>query len=88
MGGQEMKQGEQYNYAIIKINHQTHVYTTLEVVKGESFAASLAERRRNELTQEERDSGWSCYAERTTEAVTYKPVVRRPQKPDRRKSSR
>jgi hypothetical protein len=83
-----MKQGEGYNYAIIKINHQTHVYSTLEVVKGESFAASLAERRRGELTQEERDTGWSCYAERTTNPITHRPVVRRQVKRDRGKSSR
>jgi hypothetical protein len=30
-----MKQGGQYNYEIVKINHQTHVYSILEVVKGE-----------------------------------------------------
>jgi len=80
-----MKQGEQYNYAIIKINHRSHTYSTIDVVKGESAAASLAQRRKKELTQEERDSGWSCYAERTTQPVTYKPVVGRPFKRGRGK---
>ena len=80
-----MRQGEQYNYAIIKINHQTHTHSTLDVVKGESLASSLAERHKRELTQEERDAGWSCYAERTTEPVWHKPTARRPLKRDRGK---
>lgn len=78
-----MLQGEQYNYAIIKINHQTHTYSTIEVVKGESLAASRAEYHKQRLPQEERDAGWSCYAERTTQPVSYKPAVRRAFKRDR-----
>ncbi len=65
-----MKQGEQYNYEIVKINHQTHVHSILEVVRGESLGASRAERYKNRLTQEERDAGWSCYAQRTTKPVS------------------
>jgi hypothetical protein len=72
-----MKNGEQYNYAIVKINHQTHASSIVDVVKGESSAASAADRYKSELTQEERDSGWSCYAERTTMPVWSKPAVRR-----------
>ncbi len=80
-----MKRGEQYNYAIIKINHQTHTHSTIEVVKGESLAVSRAERYKNGLTQEERDAGWSCYAERTTLPVSYKPPVAYAYKRDRGK---
>jgi hypothetical protein len=58
-----MKQGEQYNYEIVKINHQTHVYSILEVVRGESLEVSRAERYKNGLTQEERDAGgWPIQA--------------------------
>jgi len=72
-----MRDGEDVNYAIIKTNHQTHAHSKIDVVKGQTYAASLAERRKNELTQEERDAGWSCYAERTTDAV-WSPTPHRP----------
>jgi hypothetical protein len=84
-----MKQGEQYNYEIVKINHQTHVYSILEVVKGESLGISRAERYKSRLTQEERDAGWSCDAERTAKPVSYKPPAEPgPYKRDRGNSGR
>jgi hypothetical protein len=68
-----MKQGENYNYEIVKINHRTHTHSVLEVVKGESLAIGRAERYKSKLTPEERDAGWSCYAGRTTKPVSYRP---------------
>jgi len=67
-----LKRGEQYNYKIVKINHRTHVFSTVSVVKGESTAAHIADRRAEKLTEEERAAGWSFYAERTTEPVWHK----------------
>jgi len=78
-------QGEKYNYEVIKTNHQTHAYSVVEIVKGQSFAASRADYHRNRLTPEERDVGWSFYTERTTKAVTYKPPAPQPLKRDRTK---
>jgi hypothetical protein len=80
-----MLQGEKYNYAIIKINHKTGKHSVEDVVKGQSVAAGIAERNRSRLTEEERQAGWSYYAERTTQAVWHKPVVRRALKRDRGK---
>jgi hypothetical protein len=71
-----MLQGEKYNYAIIKTNHRTGAHSVEDVVKGESVAAGIAERNRGRLTDEERQAGWSFYAERTTQAVWHKPVAR------------
>ena len=51
-----MKQGEQYNYQIVKINYKNHTHSILEVVKGESLGATRAERYKSRLTQEERDA--------------------------------
>lgn len=80
-----MLQGEKYNYAIIKINHQTGTHSVEDVVKGQSAAAGIAERNRSRLTEEERQAGWSYYAERTTQTAWHKPVARRALKRDRGK---
>jgi hypothetical protein len=79
--GGEMKQGEQYNYKIVKVNHRTHVSSVVEVVKGESVAVHIAERLDEKRTEEEIAAGWSFYADRTTAPVSRKKrrirVVRR-----------
>lgn len=67
-----LKRGEQYNYKIVKINHRTRVHSVVDVVKGESVAVHIADRRTQKLTEEERAAGWSFYAERTTEPVSHK----------------
>ena len=80
-----MKQGEDRNYQIVKTNHQTNINIVVEVVRGESLGASLANYYRDKLTQEEKDSGLSYYSEPTTRPVTYISSERRPSKPNRGK---
>lgn len=80
-----MRQGELYNYEIVKINHKTHANSVVEVVKGESLAASRADYHRDRLTKEEIDVGWGIFAQRTTAPVTFRPASRRPLKRDRGK---
>jgi len=79
-----MRQGDEYNYEIVKTNHRG-ASLVVEVVRGQSFGASRAEHHNSRLTAEEREDGWSVYAQRTTASVTYKPMPRRPMKRDRGK---
>ena len=69
-----MVQDEKSNYAIIRINHRTHVVSTVDIVKGQLAGAAVVERRERELTEPEKDAGWSFYAERTTRRVWSTPV--------------
>jgi hypothetical protein len=80
-----MRQGEKYNYEIVKTNHRTYANSVLEVVKGESLSASRVNYYRDRLTPEENDAGWGVYAQRTTAPVTYRPSAQRPLKRDRGK---
>ena len=75
-----MRQGENYNYEIIKTNHQGQ-HSREGVIKGETAASEYAESLTSRLTQEERDEGWSYYARRTTMPVTIHPTLPRNLKP-------
>jgi hypothetical protein len=69
-----MLQGENYPYEIIRHNHRTYAGSeTVDIVRGLS-AAAAAERRFNErLTAEEKEAGWSHFAQRTTKKPGPKP---------------
>ena len=69
-----MLKGEDYNYAIIRINHRTNVALTVDIVNGQLASAAVIERRLGELTESEKKAGWSFRAERTTRRAWSKPI--------------
>jgi hypothetical protein len=69
-------QDEDHNYAVIKINHQTHVALTVDIVNGQSAGETAAARRGGELTEAEKKDGWTFYTELTTRRVWSTPTVR------------
>jgi hypothetical protein len=76
-----MRQGENYNYEIVKINHHTHSCTVVGVVRGESAADGYARSYTAALSKEEREAGWGHFIQRTTSSVTIhqsRPVSRKP----------
>jgi hypothetical protein len=76
-----MRQGENYNYEIVKINHQTHSCTVVGVVRGESVADEYARSYTAALSQEDREAGWGHFIQRTTSGVTIhqnRPAARKP----------
>jgi len=70
-----MLQGENYPYKIIRTNHRG-ASETVAVVMGISAAERAVADCNMRLTPDEKEAGWSCYQERTT------------QKPDPKQKSR
>jgi hypothetical protein len=60
-----MLHGEKYPYAILRTNHKGSSQT-MDVVRGQSAAERAVEFHNLKLTAEERQEGWSHFAERTT----------------------
>jgi hypothetical protein len=80
-----MKQGEKYNYAIIKQNFRTfETAATVDIVKGLSAAERAVEYHDRQLSDEEKDAGWRHFQKRTTDAVRHKLVKRPSSKSGRR----
>jgi hypothetical protein len=76
-----VREGENYNYAIIRTNHRSGVGAAVGVVKGETAAAEWVRTYRSRLTQEEVAEGWGYYSQRTTDSVTIRPATTRNLKP-------
>jgi hypothetical protein len=80
-----MLQGEKYPYEIIRHNQRTTGQQTVDVVRGESAAESAVRRFNEKLTAEEKEAGWSHFAQRTTKKPWPKPAHTRAYKPQRYK---
>lgn len=77
-----MKEGEDYNYEIVKHNFSTLSGSIrVGVVKGRTRAELTVDSFNRKLTAEEKEAGWSHFLQRTTLPVTLKPLKRRPLKP-------
>ncbi|MGD0793071.1 MAG: hypothetical protein ABR920_14995 [Terriglobales bacterium] len=62
------------NYEIIlHNNHPGHGSTTIDIVRGMDAARESCERHNGQLTQEQRDEGWSHFTEPTTKKPWSKP---------------
>jgi hypothetical protein len=65
--GRPMRDGEKYPYAIFRHNLRTlEGSTKVAVVMGQTRASQAVNYHDSKLTRDERDSGWSHYAMRTT----------------------
>jgi hypothetical protein len=80
-----MLQGEKYPYEIIRHNHRAPGSQTVDVVRGESAAESAVRLFNEKLTAEEKEAGWSHFAQRTTKKPWPKPPRTRAYKPQQYK---
>jgi hypothetical protein len=65
--GRQMKDGENYPYAIIRHNTQTFEGSVeVAVVMGITRAAQAVRYHNSKLTADDREAGWSHYSTRTT----------------------
>jgi hypothetical protein len=61
-----MLDGEKYSYEIVRINHQTHVCLTADLVRGLSSAERAVDSFNRKLSADEKAAGWSHFQQRTT----------------------
>ena len=83
--GRVMRDGEDVNYEIIKHRRDIPGTTSVGVVKGQSAAGWHVEQLNRKLTEAEKTERWGYYSQRTTKAVTIRPIKEVAYKPDRGK---
>jgi len=83
--GRVMRHGEDVNYEIIKHSRDIPGTTSVGVVKGQSAAGWHVEQLNRKLTETEKAERWGYYSQRTTKAVTIRPIKEVAYKPYRGK---